>query len=70
MTTRDVARYLGVATSTVRRACANGQLIHWQTPGGHYRYKREDVVEFATTYMMATGEILERDLELDTATMS
>lgn len=46
MTSAQVAKALGVSTSTVLRIDQD-RLPHWITPGGHRRYRREDVASYA-----------------------
>jgi excisionase family DNA binding protein len=42
-----VARYCGVATSTIRKWRERKQLCrHFTTPGGQIRFRRRDVVEW------------------------
>ena len=39
----DVAAMFGVTTHTVKRWADTGLLPFFRTPGGHYRYRLEDV---------------------------
>ena len=48
MTSAQVAKALGVSTSTVLRIDQD-RLPHWITPGGHRRYRREDVARYAAS---------------------
>jgi len=42
----DVAKIIGVTSMTVRRISDKGELPFNVTPGGHRRYRREDVREY------------------------
>jgi excisionase family DNA binding protein len=46
LTTREVARLLGVGTTSVKRWADSGLLRCVKTPGGHRRYPRADVETF------------------------
>ena len=43
---RELARLCGVSPDTVRLWCAKNQIKFATTPGGHKRFRREDVLEF------------------------
>ena len=43
---RDVARLCGVSPDSVRGWCYRKQIKFATTPGGHKRFRREDVLEF------------------------
>lgn len=43
LTTGQVAAIFGVTTSTVKRWVDSGELPHFRTLGGHYRFRPEDV---------------------------
>ncbi len=47
-----VADYLGVASATLRLWANKGLLPYTTTAGGHRRYQREDVVQFARKFGM------------------
>lgn len=42
----DVGKLFGVNAKTVTRWAKEGLIDYFITPGGHYRYHREDVFEF------------------------
>lgn len=42
----DVAALFDVSLETVSRWADAGKLAHFRTPGGHYRFRREDVEAF------------------------
>ena len=44
---RDVARLFGVSASTITRWARTGLIAAVRTPGGHYRYRFEEVVRAA-----------------------
>jgi excisionase family DNA binding protein len=44
----ETAEYLGVSQNSVR----NWEIPHLRTPGGHRRYKIEDVVRFRVERML------------------
>jgi excisionase family DNA binding protein len=46
LTLGEAARYLGVAQSTVRKWADQGRLETFKTPGGHRRFRREDLDRF------------------------
>jgi excisionase family DNA binding protein len=46
LTASDVARYCGVASSTVSRWIKGNKLRAYTTPGGHYRIRKRDFREF------------------------
>ena len=50
LTSRNVARLLNLSQATVGRI-PKDQLDYWQTPGGHKRYRREDVQAYARTVL-------------------
>ena len=43
LTSKDVALVFGVTTTTVREWAEEGKLPSFKTPGGHRRFRREDV---------------------------
>lgn len=43
MTTGQVAAIFGVTMTTVKRWADEGKLASFKTPGGHYRFRPEDV---------------------------
>lgn len=43
LTTGQVATIFGVTPSTVQRWADQGDLSSFKTPGGHYRFRIEDV---------------------------
>lgn len=45
LTTREVAEKFQVTERTVRRWVTQGLLLPFRTPGGHYRYRAEEVME-------------------------
>lgn len=46
LTLGEAARHLGVAQSTVRKWTDSGRLDTFKTPGGHRRFKKEDLDSF------------------------
>ena len=46
MTLGQAAKYLGVAQSTIRKWSDQGRLPAFYTPGGHRRYRRNDLEAF------------------------
>lgn len=52
LTTGDVAEYCHVTTMTVLNWINAGQLKAYQTPGGHYRVKRDDFKDFLKRHDM------------------
>jgi excisionase family DNA binding protein len=46
LTLGQAAKYLGVAQSTMRKWSDVGRVSAFYTPGGHRRYKREDLDQF------------------------
>jgi excisionase family DNA binding protein len=46
LTIGEAAKYLGVAQSTVRSWADSGRLETFKTPGGHRRFRREDLDRF------------------------
>ena len=46
---KEVARLFGVSLSTVTRWARTGLLQAVRTPGGHYRYRAEDVRRAASS---------------------
>ncbi len=49
-TTNDVARMLQVDKSTVKRWTDDGKLKCFRTPGGHRKFRAEDLYQFTTDY--------------------
>lgn len=43
LTPREVAQIFSVRTTTIARWARDGRLLAFLTPGGHRRYRREDV---------------------------
>jgi excisionase family DNA binding protein len=46
LTLGEAARYLGVAQSTVRKWADTGRIETFKTPGGHRRFRRDDLERF------------------------
>jgi excisionase family DNA binding protein len=46
LTLGQAAKYLGVAQSTIRKWSDNGRVPAFYTPGGHRRYRRNDLDNF------------------------
>ena len=46
LTPRELAELCGVSPDTVRSWCFRKQITYATTPGGHKRFRREDVIEF------------------------
>jgi excisionase family DNA binding protein len=55
LTLGEAARYLGVAQSTVRKWADMGRVETFKTPGGHRRFRRDDLDRFMQG---ASGETL------------
>ena len=49
LTPRELARLCGVSPDTVRGWCNRRQIKFASTPGGHKRFRRQDVLEFLKT---------------------
>src|SRR4051812_13116785 len=49
MTLSRASNYLGVAQATIRRWTDSGQLPSFKTPGGHRRFRQEDLDKFMST---------------------
>ena len=49
LTRRDVAKLFGVSASTITRWARTGLIAAVRTPGGHYRYRFEDIARAART---------------------
>ncbi len=43
LTTGQVAEIFGVTLNTAKRCAERGEIPSFRTPGGHYRFRREDV---------------------------
>lgn len=56
LTTREAAKILGVAVSTIQLWTNNGLLQAWTTGGGHRRITRRSVEEMLHQQQVATGE--------------
>jgi len=48
LTLGQAAKYLGVAQSTIRKWSDQGRVPAFYTPGGHRRYRRQDLDNFLT----------------------
>jgi excisionase family DNA binding protein len=48
LTLGQAAKYLGVAQSTIRKWSDQGRVPAFYTPGGHRRYRRQDLDDFLT----------------------
>lgn len=46
MSPGEVADFLGASVSAVAEWADQGALPHFKTPGGHRRFRREDVEKF------------------------
>ena len=49
LTRRDVAKLFGVSASTITRWARTGLIAAVRTPGGHYRYRFDDIARAART---------------------
>ena len=49
LTPRELARLCGVTTDAVRQWCNNEQIKYFSTPGGHRRFRKQDVLELLET---------------------
>ena len=57
MTTKQVAEVFGVTISTVKRWADEGKLPSFRTPGGHYRFRPDDIesIKASTTTVGAAS---------------
>lgn len=46
LTTRDAAEIMGCSGATVVRACDDGKIKHFRTPGGHRRIYFSDLRDY------------------------
>ena len=46
VTVKEAARYLGVSEPTLRKWTDEGRIKTFRTPGGHRRYRYEDLDDF------------------------
>ena len=46
MTVSEAARYLGVSEPTLRKWTDEGMISAFRTPGGHRRYREEELIRF------------------------
>lgn len=53
LTLGQAARYLGVAQSTIRKWSDGGRLPAFYTPGGHRRFRRDDLDAFLASSRLA-----------------
>jgi len=60
-TTGEVARILGASVEAINRWIKEGKLHAYNTPGGHHRIAREDIIEFSTR----TGMWLDKSVLVD-----
>lgn len=51
----EVAAIFGVTIGTVGRWADEGKLPGFRTPGGHRRFRREDIEEFLRVQLEAAG---------------
>src|SRR5919108_5744121 len=56
LTLGQAAKYLGVAQSTIRKWSDAGRLPAFYTPGGHRRFRRNDLDEFLSGSRGASAE--------------
>lgn len=56
MTTAEVAATLGVGATTIKRWVTDGLLPEVRTPGGHRRFRRDDVETFLARCRAPSGE--------------
>jgi excisionase family DNA binding protein len=49
LTRRDVAKLFGVSASTITRWARTGLIAAVRTPGGHYRYRFDEIARAART---------------------
>jgi excisionase family DNA binding protein len=47
--TSEAARVIGVHPDTLKRWATKGAVPHWKTPGGQFRFKREDIEAITQT---------------------
>jgi excisionase family DNA binding protein len=55
LTTGEVADIFGVTTTTVKRWADDGRLASFKTPGGHYRFRAEDVESLKASTTITAG---------------
>lgn len=55
LTTQEVARLFAVNPATVTRWADRGVLACFRTPGGHRRFRRQDVEQLRDTAMRPTA---------------
>jgi excisionase family DNA binding protein len=67
LTPREVAEILGVRTTTIARWAREGTLPASLTPGGHRRYRREDVRRLLNRQHGAPSDEAARQLAEDAA---
>lgn len=61
---REAAAFLDVHPATLRRWADNGQIPHLLTPGGHRRFARTDLEQFAASHRVAHRDAARRALSL------
>lgn len=72
LSSKQAAEILGVNESSVKRWSDNGMLSCYRTPGGHRKFRREDLLLFSRKYSyelkedIAGGEKPEKEREQDT----
>ena len=49
MTIKEAAEFLNLSISTIRRKTDSGDLPYYKTPGGHRRFKKEDLEHYIKT---------------------
>ena len=57
LTTGAVAATFGVTLTTVKRWAESGYLPSFRTPGGHYRFRPEDVEALKATHAKDTAPV-------------
>jgi excisionase family DNA binding protein len=65
LTLGQAAKYLGVAQSTIRKWSDGGRLTAFYTPGGHRRFRREDLDAFLSHSRGTPAEGAPRVLVVD-----
>ena len=61
LTRGEAAAVLGMEPAAVTRLADRGDLLPVRTPGGHRRYRADDVNRLATSRVTPTGKGVTRD---------
>ena len=55
LTSSEAALRLGISIDTLKRAAHRNELPSTKTPGGHFRFRPEDVEQFAAVMAASAG---------------